>query len=159
MSRWAWPMAVGALLGLGALLAVALLAPPRPSSPSDVAHSVAQELRCPDCEGLSVADSSSQAAAEIRAQIAQQLAAGRTPDQVRQSFVDRYGEWILLAPAAPVLWVAPAILLVIGLGLLAIWLARRRRPSPSLPPCTGGVARGDEGLRARVRDEAEALDA
>jgi cytochrome c-type biogenesis protein CcmH len=160
MSRWLWPMAAGALLALGALLAVFLLAPPRPASQADVARSIAQELRCPDCEGLSVADSSSQAAAEIRSQISAQLAAGRTPDQVRQSFVDRYGDWILLAPASPLLWIAPGVVLVIGLVLLAVWLARRRAATPPERAATSGTGDGAaDGLRARVRDEAEALDA
>jgi cytochrome c-type biogenesis protein CcmH len=158
MNRWTGPMAAGALLAVGAVLALTVVLPPRPAAQADVARSIAQDLRCPDCEGLSVADSSSQAAAEIRSQITAQLAAGRTPDQVRQSFVDRYGDWILLAPSATLLWIAPAILLVIGLALLALWLGRRRSRVVE-PMSDQSITHPDDALRARVRDEAEALDA
>ena len=155
MSRWIAALAAGALLALGAFLAVTVLAPAGPGGGTDPARAIAQDLRCPDCEGLSVADSSSQAAAQIRREIVAQLAQGRTPDQVRQSFVDRYGEWILLSPRSPILWVLPAALLVVGLGLLIAWLARRSSPGAG-PPAAGT---DNAARRSRVRDEAEALDA
>ena len=61
-------------------------------------HDVAAELRCVVCQNLSVADSPSEMAAQMRAIVRERLEAGETPEQVREYFVERYGEWILLAP-------------------------------------------------------------
>lgn len=61
---------------------------------------VASQLRCVVCQGLSIQDSPSTLAQEMRAVVRDQLAAGRTPDQVYAYFVERYGEWVLLRPKA-----------------------------------------------------------
>ncbi len=59
---------------------------------------VASSLRCPVCQGLSIADSPSELAQEMKGLVREQLAAGRTPDEVRAYFIGRYGEWVLLEP-------------------------------------------------------------
>src|SRR5262249_51301950 len=61
-------------------------------------HDIAAQLRCVVCQNLSVADSPSEMASQMRAVIRERLATGERPDQVVQYFVDKYGEWILLAP-------------------------------------------------------------
>jgi len=116
LRRFAFPIALGALLALGGLVAVILLRPGAAPSQAELAHQIAADLRCPDCQGLSVADSSSASATEIRRQIDTQLSAGRSADQVKQSFVDRYGEWILLSPAAPIAWLLPVGVLLAAAG-------------------------------------------
>jgi len=150
---YAFPVALAALLALGALAVVMVLRPGISANRTELAGQIAADLRCPDCQGLSVADSSSPSAVEIRRQIDAQLGAGRSPDQVRQSFVDRYGEWILLSPTAPIAWWLPVAILLAGVGVLALWLWRgRRRAVPFAGPA------GTERDRARAREEAEALD-
>jgi cytochrome c-type biogenesis protein CcmH len=59
---------------------------------------LASELRCPVCQGNSIQDSPSELAQQMRDLIRDQLRAGKTPDEVRAYFVDKYGEWILLSP-------------------------------------------------------------
>lgn len=61
---------------------------------------VSSELRCVVCQGLSIQDSPSTLAQEMRSVVREQLAAGRTPEQVKAYFVERYGEWVLLRPKA-----------------------------------------------------------
>ena len=61
---------------------------------------VSSELRCVVCQGLSIQDSPSTLAQEMRGVVREQLAAGRTPEQVKAYFVERYGEWVLLRPRA-----------------------------------------------------------
>jgi cytochrome c-type biogenesis protein CcmH len=154
----AFPIALGALLALGALTTFMVLRPGPAPSHADVAHQIAADLRCPDCQGLSVADSSSASALEIRRQIDAQLSAGRSPDQVKQSFVDRYGQWILLSPTAFIAWLLPFGVLLAAIGLLAAWIVRARRPGArSVAPASASPI--SELERARVREEAEALDA
>jgi cytochrome c-type biogenesis protein CcmH len=152
MRRIALPVAVAALLALGALVALELVRPSAAPTPVEQARQIAAELRCPDCQALSVAESQTAGAAAIRRQIVEQLAAGRTPEQVRAYFVARYGEWILLAPSSPLAWWIPPAAVLLGIGAFAWWLGRSRGavvPSASPP----GLARD------RIRDEVERLDA
>lgn len=153
MKGLALPLAGGALLALAALALLSALQPPFAATRLEQAAALSAQLRCPDCAGLSVAESSSGSAQAIRNEVDGLLAAGQTPDQVRQHFVDRYGEWILLSPRAPIAWLLPVVLLVVaGLGLGA-WLLRARRGKAS-PPLVAAAAE-----LQRVRDEVEALDA
>jgi cytochrome c-type biogenesis protein CcmH len=148
----ALPMAVAALLALGALVVLDVLRPTVAPTQADQARHIAGELRCPDCQALSVEESQTAAAAAIRRQIAEQLAAGRTPDQIRAYFVARYGDWILLAPSSPVVWLLPAAAVLLGIGVLAWWL--RRGPTAVAP-----VAAASAGIREQIREEVERLDA
>jgi cytochrome c-type biogenesis protein CcmH len=147
-------VAAAAAVALAAVLTVGALRPAT-ANRAEQARAIAAELRCPDCQALSVADSPTQAAAEIRRQIDEMLDAGRSPDEIRAHFVDRYGEWILLAPASPVAWLVPPLALAAAGALLAAWLVRRpyRAGPRTETPSTSQAA------RERVREEAEALDA
>ncbi|MDQ2853943.1 MAG: cytochrome c-type biogenesis protein CcmH [Chloroflexota bacterium] len=157
MRRLALPLAVAALLALGGLVVLELVRPALPRTAAEQAHQIAADLRCPDCQALSVAESETAAAAAIRQQILDLLAAGQTPDQVRGHFVERYGEWILLSPSSPIAWWLPPAALLLGIVLLAWWL--RRRPPKPVPAAPASPAPSSEGARARVRDEVERIDA
>jgi cytochrome c-type biogenesis protein CcmH/NrfF len=151
--RLALPVAVAALLALGALVVLEVVRPMAPLTAAQQAHQIAAELRCPDCQSLSVAESETAAAAAIRTQIVDLLAAGQTPEQVRRHFVERYGEWILLEPTSPVAWWLPAAAILFGIGLLAWWLRRGRSTVAAVVPPAS------DGTRSRIRDEVEQLDA
>ena len=106
---------------------------PRDSSLEARTSDVARQLRCPVCQGLSIQDSPSELSQSMRAVVRDQLAAGKTPDEVKAYFVSKYGEWILLAPAAHgfnLLAYALPVVVVIG-GCLLIALAVRRWTSPT----------------------------
>lgn len=119
------------------------------SSGPHVVHSVAATLKCPVCHDLSAPDSP--VAQQMRAQISDELRAGRAPDQIRTDFVAAYGEWILLSPPQRGLGLA-------GLALLAVTLprwsrklgvtercrrARAERRRPAAAPQGSGGARGE----------------
>jgi cytochrome c-type biogenesis protein CcmH len=59
---------------------------------------LADELRCPVCQGLSIHDSPSPLAQDMKDLIRSQVAAGATDQEVRQYFISKYGEWVLLEP-------------------------------------------------------------
>lgn len=152
MTRWLPVIAAGALLALAGAVAVVAIRPAQPPSVAERADRLAAELRCPDCQGLSVADSPTEAARSIRRQIDELLGRGATDADVRDYFVDRYGEWILLAPSAPAAWLLPLVVVAAAAGGLVAWLVRRTDPTGA-PPAASAEA------RRRVREEADALDA
>jgi len=118
----------------------------------DAVHEVAAQLRCVVCQSLSVADSPSETAHEMKDIIRERLAAGESPEQVRAYFVEKYGNWILLSPPRQgfslLVWVVPFAGL--GLGLVLVLLVVRRwsrRPAPAQAPPM------DPAMRARIRRE------
>ena len=99
---------------------------------ADRTREIAAGLRCPVCLNLSVADSPSNLAGEMRAEIASRIRSGQTDEQVRAYFVDRYGQWVLLEPTRRGLNVLPWALPfgAVALGLV-VWFALVRRRPPS----------------------------
>lgn len=79
---------------------------------------VASQLRCVVCQGLSIQDSPSTLAQEMRAIVREHLEAGRSPDEVKAYFADRYGEWVLLRPKPAglnlLVYLLPIVVLVAG---------------------------------------------
>jgi cytochrome c-type biogenesis protein CcmH len=152
-SRATW-LVVGAAAVVVAVAALAASAGgDAPTTIPERANALASGLRCPVCQNLSVADSPSRLAGEMRTEIEQQLAAGATDEQVREFFVGRYGEWILLEPTREGLnllpWLFPIVAVAAG---LAIWLvAVRRRSRPDVAPVS-------EEERRRIRGELAALE-
>jgi cytochrome c-type biogenesis protein CcmH len=124
-----------------------------PVSDEDV-HAVARQLRCVVCQNLSVADSPSEMAHQMRDVIRERLAAGEHPEQVMAYFVQRYGEWVLLAPPARglnlLLWLAPFGAVVGGLALVLIVTRRWRRATGAPPPASPAV---DPAERERLAAE------
>lgn len=146
------------LLALAGMSVVGLLRDQAATAEARAAQ-IAAELRCPDCQALSVAESDTAAAVEIRRQIGELLAAGQTSDQVRQHFVARYGEWILLTPRSPLPWLLPLVALVAGFAALAAWLLLGRRGDRAPGAARASDGRRLEAERRRVRDELESFDA
>jgi cytochrome c-type biogenesis protein CcmH len=142
---WAWLALAAVVVGVMAVL----LWPGGDRSAATRAHDLATELRCPECEGLSVADSNAPTSKAIRADIKRRIAAGQSDAEIRQSYVDKYDESILLSPQSSglglIVWVLPV--LVLALGALGIWFAlARARREPRLHATTA-----DEGLVDRER--------
>jgi len=143
--------AVGAL-SLIALLALLASGASAAAVSEDAVHEVAAQLRCVVCQSLSVADSPSETAHQMKDIIRERLAAGETPEQVRAYFVEKYGTWILLSPPRQgfnlLVWVVPFVGLGLGLVLVLIVVRRwsRRPAAPAAPPL-------DPAMRARIRRE------
>lgn len=94
-------------------------------------HELAAELRCPVCQNLSVADSPSEMAIQMREVILEKLKNGESPEQVRGYFVSRYGEWILLAPTRRgfnwLAWLLPFVAILGGAGIIVLTIRRAIR--------------------------------
>lgn len=118
-----WTLGTAVVVVLGASLLTLGRGSGSPATVEERAEEIASGLRCPVCQNLSVADSDSRLALEMREDILRRLREGQGPNEIRRYFVGRYGEWILLSPSIDglglFLWVAPAALALGGLLLLA----------------------------------------
>jgi len=100
--------------------------------------SIAGGVRCPTCAGQSVATSDAPAAESIRAQIREDIEAGRSDDEIRARLADgAFDEDILLNPPrsgfAALVWVIPVVVVVVAFGGLALAFRRWERIGPSGP--------------------------
>jgi len=102
----------------------------RPGEPliNDRATDIDSKLRCPVCQGVSIADSPSSMATNMRAQVRELVAKGYSEDQVMSYFERSYGEFVRLEPPLRglnvMLWILPAVVLLGGAGFV-FWKARR----------------------------------
>ncbi len=82
-------------------------------------------IMAPCCYGSPVGDHDSDAAKQVKAQIAQLLTEGKTRDEILDMYVAIYGERILAQPRAQgfneLAYVMPLLILVIG-GLIVIYV-------------------------------------
>jgi cytochrome c-type biogenesis protein CcmH len=105
-----------------------------PATPAQRANAIDALVRCPSCQGISVADSSASTAAAIRRAVAARITEGQTDSQIDAFLVSRYGPGILLRPpvrgSTAWVWVLPPAAAVVAVaGLVSVLWRRRRRPS------------------------------
>jgi cytochrome c-type biogenesis protein CcmH len=83
---------------------------------------ISAQLRCVVCQGLSLQDSPSQLAQEMRGIVREKLEEGMTPPEVKAWFVEKYGEWVLLEPEPRgfnlVVYIMPIAMLLGGAGFV-----------------------------------------
>jgi cytochrome c-type biogenesis protein CcmH len=126
-------LAFGAWTGVGAQVPELSSAPraARDSVLEARTSAVAAQLRCPVCQGLSIQDSPSDLAQSMRVVVRDQLAAGKTPEEVQAYFVSKYGEWILLAPKAQgfnvVAYALPVLAVLVGGAVIGVAVRRWTR--------------------------------
>ncbi len=141
-----------ALLALVAALVFA--ARPHDVTADERIDQIATELRCPVCQGLSVKDSTSETARQMRDLVTQRVREGKTNAEIEAEFRAAYGNWIFLSPPVAswsgLIWLAPFAALAAGLVLVTGRLRRSDDPRPAEPSATQVAA-----LRERVaREEA-----
>ncbi|MPZ66016.1 MAG: cytochrome c-type biogenesis protein CcmH [Pseudonocardiaceae bacterium] len=145
---------VAAIVALLAVTAVGLLLGDR--APVDRAYELQQQLRCPVCTSVSIAESQSDTAVAMRRAVDEQIAAGRSNTEIIDYFRARYGDWVLLDPPArgrtTLLWLLPAGAALLGLAAVA---ARARRA----PPPTTELSPGDRERVAAAVDRARSRPA
>lgn len=129
--RRALPWLAMALLVAGALV-VAATGERGPATTEARVEQIAEEVRCPTCEGLSVAESEASASRAIRDEIRRRVEAGESGGEIRAYLVSRFGKDILLKPessgAGAVVWALPVAAVIAAIGGLVIAMRRLRRP-------------------------------
>ena len=115
------------------------------------ARALHKQLRCLVCQNQSIDDSNADLARDLRILVRQRIAAGDSDAQAIAFIVERYGDWVLLKPpfktGTLVLWLGPAVLLLLGAGIVVRYLRRRRADGTPEPiPLTADERRRLEDL-------------
>ena len=91
-----------------------------------------EELRCPQCQNQSIADSNAGISEDLRREVHRMVLEGADDKTVIEFMLDRYGEFILYRPKFEnktlVLWLGPLVLLLFGLFMVFV-LVRKHRPA------------------------------
>jgi cytochrome c-type biogenesis protein CcmH len=127
-ARWPWLVLVALLLGG---LAVAVAGDSGPQTPAERTRGLAEGIKCPTCQGQSVADSDATAARSIRTEIARRIEEGQTDDEIRDYIVGLYPDSSLTPPrsgVAGLVWFLPVALFVGAVGGLAAVFRSWRGP-------------------------------
>ncbi|MBP1631725.1 MAG: ccmH [Acidobacteria bacterium] len=96
-------------------------------TPGDRVQAIGTRIKCPVCQGESIAESPSETSTAMMQVVAEKVAAGESDDQIIRYFTDRFGSGILLDPPfrgrTLALWLTPLAALAAGVALI---LGRRR---------------------------------
>jgi len=134
--------AVLLVLALAVVLGAALHRYGSPPTLQEEMMSIAADVRCPVCQGESVADSDAAASLQIQQQILTDLQQGQSRAQILRAIAAEYGSWILYRPPVRgwylLLWGLPALAVAAGLAVLVRALRHR----------AGSSAEADEGERS-----------
>jgi cytochrome c-type biogenesis protein CcmH/NrfF len=126
---------------------------------------IARSLNCPLCQGYNLQDCPLPLCAQMREVIRERLAAGQTPDEVVQAFVDDYGPQILNAPPTSgffvTAWAVPGVFLALAALAVAAYTRRASgRPARAVTPGPADAPGGEspdaaylERLEQMLRDE------
>ena len=107
------------------------------------------DLRCLVCQNESLAGSQADLAKDLRREIREQIAQGKSDKEILDFMTGRYGDFVRYRPPLKgttfLLWFGPFLLLVAGIAALAIILRRR------------GKRVAEATLSAEEQNRAEAL--
>jgi cytochrome c-type biogenesis protein CcmH len=85
-------------------------------------HEVGSLVRCPVCQGMSVADSPAEMAVNMKGQVRELLQRGYTEEQILDYFERSYGQFVLLKPkfegVTAAVWIIPVLALLAGVAFL-----------------------------------------
>ncbi len=134
----------------------------------DRVQKLGAEIRCPTCQGLSIAASGSASARAQLDMVRTLVKEGKSDEEIKQFFVSRYGEWALLKPTTNGLnsfvWIGPVALLVGGFGFVLLYASKHKQgartsepakadPPPSAAAPAPTAAAGEDPYLSAVRAE------
>ncbi len=106
-------------------------------------ESINRELRCLVCQNQTIADSNATLAADLRREVREMIAAGRTDAEIREFMIERYGDFVLYRPRMTagnfLLWAAP-LLLLLGGAYVVVRVVRRRATEADIDDPAGPEA-------------------
>lgn len=121
-------------------------------------QAIGKQLRCAVCQGVSIADSPASMARAQLDKVRELVAEGKSDQEIFDYFVERYGEWALMEPKKTGvtlgLWLAPILMLVLGVLLI---ISSTKRPAIAAPSSTEEplAAAAEDDYLAKVRADLE----
>lgn len=123
MSERAKTIAIGSLI-VAMSVALLLLVSTQPAGVNRV-EEIGSRIKCPVCQGESIANSPSQMAVDMMDLVSERVASGATDQQIIDELLSSYTGALLLDPPASggtlVLWVTPLAALAVGLIVILWW--------------------------------------
>jgi len=93
-------------------------------------NKISAELRCLVCQNQTIADSHAELAVDLKNQVREMVASGKSEDDIVAYMVKRYGDFVRYRPpvnqATFLLWAGPFLLMAIGIFFLFLNLKKRR---------------------------------
>jgi cytochrome c-type biogenesis protein CcmH len=128
-----------------------------PGAPNDdQVNTIAKQLYCPVCENIPLDVCGTQACAQWRELIREKLGQGWSEAQIKQYFVDQYGDRVLATPPARglnwLIYVVPPLAILAGLFLLYRALKAWQQPAPQVQTMESAKTSDDEYVM-RLEDE------
>jgi cytochrome c-type biogenesis protein CcmH len=130
------------VMGCWGGMAVANEAVPTENDPVAQKRAVelAAKLRCLVCQNQSIAESDAELAVDLRQQVREQIAAGKSDKEIITFMTDRYGDFVLyeppMKPATLLLWIGPLLLLAAGVVAMVFLLRGRSQAEAEPAPLT-----------------------
>ena len=114
------------------------------------ARAIFKELRCLVCQNQSIDESDATLAMDLRLLVRERLVAGEADEAIVGYIVSRYGDFVLLEPpfkpTTYVLWLGPAVILLLGAAGAAVYLRRHSSRTAPAAPLTADERRRLDGL-------------
>lgn len=121
---------------------------------------LAAKLRCLVCQNESIAESNAELAVDLRRQVREQIAAGKTDKEIITFMTDRYGDFVLYQPPVNattiLLWTGPLILLLLGLIGMYFLLRKHAGKEKEEPPPLTEAERARAAALLEQRDDSNA---
>jgi cytochrome c-type biogenesis protein CcmH len=121
-------------------------------------NEVAGLLRCPVCQGLSVADSPSTMAQDMKHQVRDLLGRGYSQEQILAYFERSYGQFVLLKPkfqgVSALVWLLPIAALIFG-AIVVFAKTKQLEQGPAVAAAAAAPEPIEDPYLARVRELVE----
>ncbi|GCE04282.1 cytochrome c-type biogenesis protein [Dictyobacter aurantiacus] len=153
-------LVLAALALIAAVWSWQLFSAPKQQTVDQRVHDIASQLRCPVCQGESVADAPSGLALEMRGIIRQQVLAGKSDQEIIQYFANRYGEgnivWVPQWQGFTLLaWIVPIALLLAGCIFLFLVVRDWRKESAPALALAATAAGGQDEQNTGIDNETD----